>query len=92
MAGERLEARLAKIEQAVAHLVDVVERGREIERIGRVLDGLGALLAILAIAGLEAFALHKDVDGTFFLPVVALISALGGAKLKDVLGDILRRR
>ncbi len=47
------------------------------------------IVAIVALAGLEALALHKGIDGTLFVPVVAAIVALaagfGGFKVRDIL-------
>ena len=49
----------------------------------RAKDGLATLVAIAAIASLEALALLKGVDGTLFVPAIVAIAALGGAKIRD---------
>lgn len=48
-------------------------------------------VAIVAIAGLEALALWRGIDGTQFMAVVAAIAALGGGVAGVKVGDIFRR-
>lgn len=88
--ADRVEERLAKLEQALAAVQDKAE-DRKLQRISRVVDGLGAVVSAVGLVILEVVALAKGVDGTFFMPVVALVAALGGLKLKDIVGGILRR-
>ena len=41
------------------------------------------IVAIIAIAGLYALALIKDIDGALFMPVCAVIALIAGIKLPD---------
>ena len=50
----------------------------------RASSAIATIVAILSLAGLEALALHKEVDGTLFVPVVAAIAGLGGFKVRDI--------
>ena len=40
------------------------------------------IVAMVCIAGLEAFAISQDIDGTVLGVVVAAIAGLGGYELK----------
>ena len=41
------------------------------------------IVAILSISVLYAIALLKEIDGAFFMPVIALIALLAGMKVND---------
>jgi len=45
-----------------------------------------SIIAILVIAGLSAFAMHKGIDGRGFALAIGLIGALGGAGVREILG------
>lgn len=45
------------------------------------------IVAIVAISGLYALALIKDIDGALFMPVIAVIALIAGIKVPDFWND-----
>lgn len=39
------------------------------------------MLAILAVAGLDAYAIKQGIDGVFFLTTIAIISGIAGNEI-----------
>lgn len=88
---DKLEERMVKIEQAVVAVQDKMDKVARISA-RATLDSIGAVVAIVAIVVLEVYAIHKGVNGTFFLPVVAVVAALGGVKANEIIEGIFGRR
>ena len=42
------------------------------------------MVAIICLAGLEAMAMYKEIDGAYFMPVVALIATIAGVALPSI--------
>lgn len=73
--------RLAKLEDAIAHHTAAHQKKDPLDRIT-------PIVAILALCGIEAFAIYKGADGTMFAPIVAVIAAIAGVKMGDTIRDI----
>lgn len=50
-----------------------------------------ALTAIVSLAGLEAMAIYRGIDGAFFYPVVVAIAAIAGVSVKEVINALTGR-
>ena len=73
--------RVAKVEEMLAALVAEHKKARRDP-----FDRITTAVAIVALAAIEGLAIHKGADGAMFMPVIALIAALAGIKMKDVFG------
>lgn len=58
---------------------------RKRRRTNMIYSQIVTLVAILSIAGLEALALHKGIDGQLFSLTLAAIAGIAGFNLRDIL-------